>query len=96
MLQLAEVIALTHHEWWDGSGYPQGLKGDQIPTAGRIVALADAHYAMSNDRPYEEAWTVEESVAEIKRLSGSQFDPEVVRVFAPLCVGLVSHSRAAG
>jgi putative two-component system response regulator len=81
LLQLAEVIALTHHEWWDGSGYPQGLKEIQIPLAGRIVALADAHYAMSNDRPYEEAWTVEESVAEIRRLGGSQFDPHVVEAF---------------
>jgi putative two-component system response regulator len=81
LLRMAQMIALSHHEWWNGTGYPQGMKGDEIPMAGRIVGLADVYQAISNDRPYEEAWTVEESVTEIRRLSGSQFDPQVVEAF---------------
>ena len=83
-LQLAREIALSHHERWDGSGYPQGLSGEQIPVAGRIVAVADVFDALSHARPYKEAWPVEEAVAEILSGSGTQFDPAVVEAFAAL------------
>jgi PAS domain S-box-containing protein len=81
VLQLAERIALTHHEWWDGSGYPRGLKEDEIPQCGRIVALADVFDALTHARPYKEAWSVDRAVAEVHRLRGVQFDPDVVEAF---------------
>jgi PAS domain S-box-containing protein len=81
VLQLAEEIALNHHEWWDGSGYPFGLAGTDIPLSGRIVTLADTFDALTHDRPYKPAWPVADAVAEIERLSGSKFDPAVVDAF---------------
>ncbi len=84
LLRMAEEIALTHHERWDGTGYPQGLKGDSIPLAGRIVAIADAFDALTHERPYKRAWPVKEAAAELKRCAGTQFDPELVRVFLAL------------
>ena len=84
VLSLAAEIALTHHEWWDGSGYPCGLKGEQIPLSGRIVALADVYDSLCHERPYKRAWTVEQAVAEIHRLDGTQFDPAVVHAFNQL------------
>ena len=77
----AEVIALTHHEWWDGNGYPAGLAGEDIPIAGRIVAVADVFDALTHERPYKRAWLPEAAVTEIRRLSGKQFDVRVVNVF---------------
>ena len=84
VLSLAEEIALTHHERWDGAGYPRGLAGEQIPLAGRIVAVADVFDALTHARPYKSAWTVDEAVEEILRGSGSQFDPGVVDALAEL------------
>lgn len=84
VLQLAERIALTHHEWWNGNGYPAHLKADEIPQCGRIVALADVFDALTHTRPYKEAWPVEKAVDEIDRLRGAQFDPEVVEAFGQL------------
>jgi putative two-component system response regulator len=84
VLCLAEEIALTHHEWWDGSGYPSGLKGDAIPLSGRIVAVADVFDALTHARPYKRAWSVADAVPEIARLGGSQFDPSVVAAFHEL------------
>ena len=81
VLQLAEEIALTHHECWDGGGYPAGLAGNDIPLSGRIVALADAFDALTHDRPYKPAWTADEAAAEIQRLSGTKFDPVIANVF---------------
>ena len=95
VLRLAEEIALTHHEWWDGGGYPSGLDGDAIPISGRIVAVADVFDALTHARPYKQAWPVREAVAEIVRLAGSQFDPAVVRAFGEIHArGLVA--RGAG
>ncbi len=81
LLQMAEVIARTHHEKWDGSGYPQGLSGEDIPVVGRLVAVCDVFDALTSERPYKKAWPVEEAVAEINRSSGKHFDPRVVEVF---------------
>ena len=81
LLRSARMIALTHHERWDGSGYPNGLKGEKIPINGRIAAIADVFDALTSKRPYKEAWTVEDSLEEIKRGSGSHFDPKVVESF---------------
>jgi putative two-component system response regulator len=84
LLALARDIALTHHERWDGSGYPHGLSGDDIPLAGRIVALADVFDALTHSRPYKTAWPVEQAVEEIRRQGGEQFDPELVEAFSEL------------
>ena len=84
LLQIAERIALTHHEWWDGSGYPAGLRGDEIPLPGRIVAIADVFDALTHDRPYKRALPLEMAVAEIDSLRGRQFDPSVVDAFNAL------------
>ena len=81
LLQLAEEIALTHHERWDGGGYPRGIAGEQIPIAGRIVAVVDVFDALTNKRPYKAAWTLTRALAEIRRLSGFHFDPRVVQAF---------------
>jgi putative two-component system response regulator len=78
VLQMAELIALTHHERWDGTGYSPGLAGEAIPLEGRIVAVADAFDAMVNDRPYRRAMRVEEALEELLRQSGRQFDPRIV------------------
>ena len=81
LLCLAQTIALTHHEKWDGSGYPAGLAGGDIPEAGRIVAVADVFDALSSSRSYKRAWSVDEAVAYVIDSSGSHFDPDVVRCF---------------
>jgi putative two-component system response regulator len=75
------IISLTHHEKWDGTGYPNGLKGEEIPIIGRVVALADVFDALTSKRPYKRAWTLEEAVDTIKHDSGAHFDPEIVRCF---------------
>jgi hypothetical protein len=87
VLCLAEEIALTHHEWWDGSGYPAGLSGDDIPIGGRLVALADVFDALTHTRPYKPAWPVARAIAEIRELSARQFDPEIVDAFAQMIPG---------
>jgi putative two-component system response regulator len=80
-IRLAEVIALTHHEKWDGNGYPKGLRGAAIPLAGRIVAIADVFDALTLKRPYKEAKSIEQSLNIIKEGSGSHFDPEIEDAF---------------
>lgn len=81
MLKLARDIALTHHEKWDGSGYPNGLAGSAIPLVGRIVAIADVFDALTSARPYKAAWPVEEAVQYMKQQRGRHFDPELVDLF---------------
>lgn len=81
LLRMAYDIALTHHEKWDGSGYPQGLAGEEIPLVGRIVAIADVFDALTTGRPYKKAWPVNEAVAYIREQSGKHFDPSLVEVF---------------
>lgn len=72
---------LCHHEHWDGTGYPQGLKGTEIPLLSRIIAVVDAFDAMTQDRPYQKAMSEEETISELLRNAGTQFDPEIVRLF---------------
>jgi GAF domain-containing protein len=84
VLRLASEIACTHHEWWNGRGYPAGLEGEAIPLSGRIVAVADVFDALTHRRPYKRAWTIEDSVAEIHRSAGTQFDPRVIDAFDQL------------
>lgn len=81
MLMLARQVALTHHEKWDGSGYPHGLAGEDIPLAGRIVMLADVFDALTSERPYKKAWSEAEAIEEIGRGSGQHFDPKLVVAF---------------
>jgi response regulator RpfG family c-di-GMP phosphodiesterase len=81
LVKLAEEIALSHHERFDGSGYPKGLVGQDIPLSGRITAVADVYDALLSERPYKHAWSKPEALAEIARLAGSHFDPVVVQAF---------------
>ncbi len=81
LLQLARVIAESHHEKWDGSGYPHGLAGEEIPQAARIVAVADVFDALTSKRPYKEAWPVDSAVQWMTEQSGSHFDPAIIAVF---------------
>lgn len=89
--RLAEQVALHHHEKWDGTGYPRGLKGDAIPEVARIAALADVYDALTHARAYKHAWTHAEAVLEIERTSGTHFEPRMVTAF----VALVQHLRRA-
>jgi putative two-component system response regulator len=84
MLPLAAEIALSHHERWDGSGYPRSLAGDLIPLVGRLVAVADAFDALTHDRPYKRAVSLDAAVREIMRSAGTHFDPQVTQAFAEL------------
>ena len=77
VLQVAEIIVDTHHERWDGTGYPNGLTGEEIPLEGRIAAVCDVFDALTHQRPYKEAWSVERACDEIARLRGTHFDPRV-------------------
>jgi putative two-component system response regulator len=77
-------IVRHHHERWDGAGYPDGLRGEQIPVGARIVGLVDAFDAIIHDRPYRPARSVDEALSELQRESGAQFDPGLVRLFLPL------------
>ncbi len=81
LLQLAASIARSHHERWDGQGYPLRLSGTAIPLVGRIVALADNFDALTTVRPYKEAWSIERAVGHIRERAGSQFDPDCVVAF---------------
>jgi len=84
VLRSAAKVALTHHEHWDGGGYPSGLAGVDIPFCGRLVAVADVFDALTTKRPYKQAWPLERAVNEIVNQGGCHFDPEVVRAFQQL------------
>jgi len=83
-LKMAEEIARTHHERWDGKGYPAGRKGNDIPLVGRICAVCDVFDALTSDRPYKKSWTVDDAVKEIRKMSGTYFDPDVVAAFTAI------------
>src|SRR5215203_1588689 len=84
LLEAAESIARSHHERWDGSGYPDGLSGADIPLVGRLVHVADVFDILVHERPYKDAFSVEDAGAEIQSGAGTQFDPEIVEAFADL------------
>lgn len=81
LLHMAQIIALNHHEKWDGSGYPNRAAGENIPHPARIVAVADVFDALTSVRPYKRAWSVEDAIALLQRESGLHFDPELIEVF---------------
>ena len=91
VLRVGEEIALTHHERWDGNGYPRGIPGELIPISGRVTTLADVFDALTHTRPYKDVWPVQQAVDEIARLSESYFDPQVVQAFLAL-----DHELLAG
>jgi putative two-component system response regulator len=84
LMKMAEMIALSHHERWDGAGYPQGLKGEAIPIEGRILALADTFDVLTHDRTYRRAMSTDDAATEVKKERGKQFDPKVVDAFVNL------------
>jgi CHASE2 domain-containing sensor protein len=84
IMRMAEEIALTHHERWDGGGYPHGLSGEQIPLVGRICAVCDVFDALLSPRPYKEPWPVQDALDELRRERGKHFDPAVVDAFMTL------------
>jgi putative two-component system response regulator len=96
VLKLAAEIARTHHECWDGTGYPDGLAGEQIPLGGRITAVADVFDALTHQRPYKDAWTVDDALEYITHEAGHQFDPSVVTAFLSLGDALLRELAAAG
>ena len=92
-LRMAEEIALLHHEWWDGNGYPKKLTGKRIPLHARIVAIADVFDALTHGRPYSPPWSIDEALEEIRRRRGTQFDPELADRFLELIARLrADHS----
>jgi len=78
--EIAEYV-LEHHEKWDGKGYPRGLKGEEISIQARIISVADAYDAMTSDRSYRTALSIEKAITEIKKCAGTQFDPEIAKIF---------------
>ncbi len=99
LLVLARTIALTHHERWDGAGYPSGLTGELIPLAGRICALVDVFDALCSERPYKSAWPVARAVEEIRSQAGRQFDPGLVALFLqhrPAFEAIVTETSCGG
>ena len=92
VVRLGEVIARTHHERWDGMGYPAGLAGDEIPLAGRICAVCDVYDALVSARPYKDAWPVTDALEEIRLQSGRHFDPRLVELF----LGMMETAGQAG
>ena len=95
LLKMAEVIARTHHEKWDGTGYPSRLSGENIPLPGRIVAVADVFDALISERAYKVAWPLSRAIEEIKSLSGRHFDPKVVAAFLNVVVSENESLKAA-
>ncbi len=81
LLAIGAIVALTHHEWFDGTGYPHGLVGDAIPLAGRIVAIADVYDALQSERPYKRAFSQRESVEIMTESRGTHFDPALLDLF---------------
>lgn len=94
LLQLAHKLAIEHHEKWDGSGYPYGLKGEQISVEGRIVAIADVFDALTSKRPYKEAWGVEEALEHMQAQAGKHFDPHLINLFVNKLDAIIAIKNA--
>ncbi|MEW6313291.1 MAG: HD domain-containing phosphohydrolase [Pseudomonadota bacterium] len=84
LMEMARLIALCHHEKWDGSGYPAGLQGEAIPLVGRIVTVADVFDALTSERPYKKAWPIEDAIHYINEQSGQHFDPAITAIFSKM------------
>jgi CHASE2 domain-containing sensor protein len=95
LVRLGEEIARTHHERWDGSGYPAGLRGEEIPLSGRIVAICDVFDALQSRRPYKPPWSLDDTIAELARQRGRHFDPRLLDLFLPLAARLGAELGAA-
>ena len=93
LLRMARSVALSHHEKWDGSGYPQALKGQEIPLEGRIIAIADVFDALTSIRPYKQAWTVEAAFGLLREQAGRHFDPALVELFITLLPEIATIKR---
>jgi hypothetical protein len=89
LLQMAEIIALTHHEKWNGEGYPLGLKGENIPVEGRIVAICDVFDALTSERVYKNAWSVEETIEYMRKEGGHHLDPHLIEVFIQILPDII-------
>jgi HD-GYP domain-containing protein (c-di-GMP phosphodiesterase class II) len=94
--QLAALVAITHHEWWDGTGYPKGLRGEEIPIESRIVALADVYDVLTTQRPYKQAWPHKMALDEVRFMRGRQFDPALVDIFVAVVDEYVTLYGDAG
>jgi putative two-component system response regulator len=94
LVQMAEQIARSHHERWDGSGYPDGLKGEEIPLAARICAVCDVFDALLSPRPYKDAWPFPDVMRELASIRGTHLDPALVDAFLPLAADL--HAECFG
>ncbi|MCX6541476.1 MAG: HD domain-containing protein [Actinobacteria bacterium] len=94
LIQLGAIVALNHHERWDGTGYPSALSGANIPRCGRIVTVADVFDALTSERVYKRAWSQEEALDFIISARGHQFEPEVVDAFIAIIVRRHPHLRA--
>ena len=96
LMRLARTVALTHHENWDGSGYPAGLRGEDIPLAGRICAICDVFDALLSPRPYKNPWGIDDVISEIASLRGTKFDPSLVDAFLPLARSMHAEDFKGG
>ena len=94
LLQVGELVARTHHERWDGSGYPAGLRGEEIPLEGRIAAICDVFDALVSERPYKRSWSVDEAITEVVSERGRHFDPALVDAFAAMARRAARDVRA--
>jgi HD-GYP domain-containing protein (c-di-GMP phosphodiesterase class II) len=95
-LRPALAIPFNHHERWDGTGYPRGIKGEEIPLAARIFAVVDVWDALSSDRPYRKAWPYEKIMEHMRQQSGTHFDPKVVALFLQMMVGASHDATTSG
>lgn len=90
LFQMAAEISRYHHEKWDGSGYPFGLMGDNIPISARIIAISDVFDALVSERPYKKPWKIEDVVTEMSALSGTHFDPHFIQIFLSILPSILS------
>ncbi|NDW16506.1 response regulator [Alteromonas genovensis] len=94
LFKVAKSVSMTHHEKWDGTGYPKGLKGEEIPIEGRICALADVFDALTSKRPYKEAWSIEKAVEFIQSQKGKHFEPKLVDLLVAMLPKIVEIKEA--
>jgi putative two-component system response regulator len=92
VMRCAATIALSHHECWDGSGYPHGLSGERIPLEARIVAVADVYDALISRRTYKPAWEEDKVMAEMRQMRAIKFDPEILDLFIDHLPGIIASS----